>query len=176
MIHSKKYLLVYICVCMCICFHKQISTNEESICSLPTKFTGYFASLAVSIFFSPNGFERYRSSVLPLAAYSSSGEFNIAKRNCRRCAGSRPTQEGCPRCAVVSIPSAFGMIHRYRGFVVAAAARQQRQHMRLCVWLVEKCKVQQRRGTHRTRRDVRRKRKQSVRRREIMQHVQQCDI
>lgn len=91
-----------------------------------------------------------------LGAYSSSGEFNIAKWNCRRYAGSRPAQEGCPRCTVVSIPSAFRMIHRYRGFAVAAAAREGNGGIWDSVWLVEKCKVQQRRDTHRTRCDVRR--------------------
>lgn len=72
----------------------------------------------------------------PLGAYSSPGEFNITKRNCRQCTGSRPAQEGCPRCAIVSIPSASRMIHRCRGFAVAADAATAsvaavRQHMRL---------------------------------------------
>lgn len=120
----------------------------------------------LSVFFSSLRIRTLSFFYAPLVVYSSPGEFNITKRNCRRCTGSRPAQEGCPQCAIVSIPSAFGMMHRCRGFAVAAAAAAA--SIWDSVWLVEKCKVQQRCAALWTRRDIRMKENNPLRR-EIMQ-------
>lgn len=100
------------------------SAREQRVDSFPFNEvyrTGLPRLLSI-YFFSPNGDPNV---IVPpctsRSIYSSLAGFNIAKRNCSRCTGSRPAQEGCPRCAIVSIPSAFRMMHRCRGFAAAAA-------------------------------------------------------
>lgn len=87
------------------------------------------------LFFLLNGSERHRFSVR-LSECTHPRTSLILQRNCRRCTGSRPTQEGCPRRTITSVPSASRMMHRCQGFAVAADAAAAsvaavQQHMRL---------------------------------------------
>lgn len=99
-------------------------------------------------------------------------------------AGSRAAQESCPRCTIVSIPSAFRMIHRCQGFTVAGnnssdsstnnssssccrrysmrAHTHKRRRVCVCVCVSLKNADCNNEVTPRTRRDIRAQRKQSV--------------